>query len=109
MIEEFQRKSIYTSIADAGWKITEVDAPELDWWAAEMWQLESTWSPVGKAAFITFLYEPESLQNVWEVRASHDKPEDRHWNKTSCYMSLKSRWESELPIFIECLSRLRDS
>ena len=57
-----------------GWKIIELEKVELDWWANEMWRLESVWSPIGKTAFVTFLLEPENMDYVLDIMASEEKP-----------------------------------
>jgi len=111
MIEEFQRKTIYDSVRREGWSITEIEKFETDWWASEMWQLESTWSPVGKIAFITFMSDPQDItvKVAWEARASLHRPESRtRWDFDFCRMSMKNRWQGELPKFIECLAKLRN-
>lgn len=57
---EFQKQTIREKIIENGWEITELEKAQLDWWANEMWRLESVWSPVGETAFITFLLAPEN-------------------------------------------------
>jgi hypothetical protein len=77
---------------------------ELGWWASEMWQLESVWSPSGKMAFITFLLEPQLAESVWAIMVSEEKPVNRFGNFT---LSLKG-WEKELPEFMKFLSEIRN-
>ncbi len=103
---EFQRQTIFETLTENGWKITKLEKHELDWWAGEMWRLESVWSPVGETAFVTFLLEPESAKYVWEIMASAEKPVGRAGNQNSFSMSLKG-WEKELPEFVKFLSGIR--
>ena len=100
---EFQRQIIREKLIENGWTITELEKVELDWWANEMWQLESIWSPIGKTAFVTFLLEPENMEYVWEIMASEEKPVNRFGNFT---LPLKG-WEKELTEFIKYLSEIR--
>lgn len=69
-----------------------------------MWLLESIWSPIGKMAFVTFMFEPENMEYVWEIMVSKEKPVNRFGNFT---LSLKG-WEKELPEFIKYLSEIRN-
>ncbi len=101
---EFQRQTIREKVIENGWKITELEKYELEWWASEMWQLESIWSPIGKTAFVTFLLEPENMEYVWDIMASEAKPVSRFGNFT---LSLK-KWEKELPAFMKFLSDIRN-
>ena len=73
---EFQRQRIREKVTENGWKITELEKYELDWWVSEMWRLESVWSPIGKTAFVTFLIEPLSIEYVWAIKISEEKPID---------------------------------
>ncbi|HSK73427.1 MAG TPA: hypothetical protein VK892_17145 [Pyrinomonadaceae bacterium] len=104
---EFQKQTIREKLIENGWKIAELEKVELGWWASEMWLLESTWSPVGKMAFVTFLPEPENMEYVWEIMASGKKPDNRFGDQNSFTLSLK-RWEKELPEFMGFLSDLRN-
>lgn len=101
---EFQRQTIREKIIENGWKINEIEKVELDWWADEMWMIESVWSPTGETAFVTFLLEPENTEYVWEIMVSKEKPENRFGNFT---LSLKG-WEEELPTFMTFLSEIRN-
>ena len=101
---EFQRQTIHEKLIENGWRITELEKVELDWWASEMWLLESVWSPIGKTAFFTFLLEPENMEYVWTIMVSKEKPVNQFGNFT---LSLKG-WEKKLPEFIKFLSDLRN-
>lgn len=100
-------------IAEAGWRIVQkTEMP--DWWADEIWQLESIWSPVGRSAWITFLVDPQSDspnrkkgQHVWEVALSAKRPSDRISN-FEFGISLKSGWQKDLGNFIKKLNHIRE-
>jgi len=47
-----QKSELYKQISEQGWSITEVETWNLDWWADEMWLLESVWFPVGSCAYL---------------------------------------------------------
>jgi hypothetical protein len=104
---EFQRQTIREKLIENGWKITELEKVELDWWANEMWLLESVWSPIGKTGFITFMLEPENMEYVWQIMASKEKLIDRFGDGNSFSLSLK-RWEKELPKFMDFLADIRN-
>jgi hypothetical protein len=106
MIEEFQRKTIYDSISNSGWRISELERAELEWWASEIWLVESLWSPVGKTAFISFLYEPEFCTRGLDSNGVPERLAERS-QPSSCSLNLRSGWQEDLPGFIECLSGLR--
>ena len=101
---EFQRQTIREKLIENGWKITELEKHELVWWANEIWQLESAWSPIGKTVFVTFLLEPEGMEYVEEIMVSKEKPDNRFGN---FILSLKG-WEKELPEFMKYLSKIRN-
>ena len=104
---EFQKQTIFSKLVEDGWKITGIEKYNLDWWANEMWLLESVWSPIGQTAFVTFMLEPENMQYVWEIVASEKKPSGRIGNEKSFSLSIKG-WEKKLPEFIKFLSDIRN-
>lgn len=101
---EFQRQTIREKLIENGWKITELEKGELDWWASKMWLIESVWSPIGATAFVTFLLEPMEAKEVWAIMISEEIPVDRFGNFT---LSLKG-WEKELPEFMKYLAEIRN-
>lgn len=104
---EFQKQTILEKITEIGWKVTELEKYKLDWWANEMWLLESVWTPIGKTAFVTFLLEPENMRYIWSILATEEKPVNWCGNPKSFSLSLKG-WEKELPEFIKFLSEIRN-
>ncbi len=90
------------------------DGAGLEWWADEIWLLESSWSPVGARAYVTFLVDPMATtadrkkgQDVWAVMASPARPADRMWVADEFTLSLGRGWKERLPDFWNHLSKLR--
>ena len=52
-----QRTELLNQLPEHGWRVASVEE-NLEWWADEMWLLESEWSPVGGLAYVTFLVDP---------------------------------------------------
>lgn len=106
---EFQRQTIREKLIENGWKITELERGELDWWANEMWLIESVWSPIGKTAYITFMLEPMDAKEVWDIVASNEKLENRNDSANSFYLNIKSSgWKKKLSEFMKSISELRN-
>jgi hypothetical protein len=105
-------------LPEHGWRVACV-VDNLEWWASEMWVLESVWSPVGGRAYVTFLVAPDApilpydkthkrSEAVWAVMASPQKPDGRLSVENQFTLSLGQGWERELPAFFEHLSLLRN-
>lgn len=106
---EFQRQIIREMLIENGWKITELEGGELDWWASEMWRIESVWSPIGATAYVTFLFEPMDAKEVWDIAASSEKLEHRNGGANCFYLNIKSSgWKKNLPQFIKSISEFRN-
>jgi hypothetical protein len=109
-----QKAELFEQISAQGWSFAEVEDWELDWWADEMWLLESTWSPIGSRAYLTFLVDPQfdgerkKSEAVWAVQVSPSKPESRTSPTGSFSISLNQGWRKELPAFLKHLSLLRN-
>src|SRR4051794_26161144 len=77
------RTRLASSIERGGWALARVYTDDLDWWADEIWELSSRWSPEGAVAFITFLVDPlrerlrEKGQGVWAAGCSASLPFSR--------------------------------
>jgi hypothetical protein len=112
-----QRAEILKQLPRHGWNVAPVKDYELEWWADEMWLLESTWSPVGSHAYITFLVDPQIPHSrtrrkgeaIWAVMASTMKPSAWQSSEGSLTLSLGQGWEKRLPDFFEHLAGLRNS
>ena len=108
-------KTLQAKLADAlevdGWDVLE-HVTDLDWWADEIWELTSRWSPVGASAFVTFLVDPmwegvrRKGQGVWAVGCSADYPKDRGHACGEGLLGLNQR--KELEAFMQAVNALRD-
>lgn len=113
---EAQRAEILNQLPRHGWRIMPIEAHELEWWADEMWILESTWSPVESRAYLTFLVDPQIPHSqtrkkgeaVWAVMASPVKPGHLQPSDESFTLSLGQGWGKRLPDLFEHLGRLRN-
>jgi hypothetical protein len=111
-----QRAEILKQLPRHGWQLSFVEDYELEWWADEMWLLESIWSPVGSRAYITFLVDPQISHGrtrkkgeaIWAVMASPMKPDTWLSSDGSLTLSLEQDWEKRLPELFEHLAGLRN-
>lgn len=107
-----QRDEILAELGRRGWRAASLENVVLDWWADEMWLLESEWSPRGRQAYLTFLVNPMSDshrrkgEQVWAAAVTARKPLARAEAESGFVMNLKG-WEEELPGMFEYLSALR--
>jgi hypothetical protein len=112
-----QKAELLSQLSERGWCVAGVEE-NLEWWAAEMWRLESVWSPVGSRAYITFLFAPEVPllpydktrrrgEVVWAVMASPAQPMSRLQVEGEFTLSLGQGWKNRLPDFFAHLSALR--
>jgi hypothetical protein len=108
-----QRDEILAELGRRGWRATSLEGQALDWWADEMWLLESEWSPRGREAYLTFLVDPEADthvrkkgEQVWAAAVTARKPLGRVEASSGFVLSLKG-WRRELPELLERLSALR--
>ena len=107
-----QRDEILAELNRRGWRATKPEDLVLDWWADEMWLLESEWSPRGREAYLTFLVDPMSDsyrkkgEQVWAAAVTARKPQERMEASSGFVLNLKG-WREELPKMFEYLSALR--
>lgn len=107
-----QRTELLNLLPAHGWRLAGLEE-NLEWWADEMWRLESAWSPVGTPAYVTFLVDPmfegsrKKGEAVWAVMASPDRPISR-LQDSELTMSLGQDWKKRLPDFFQQLSSLRN-
>lgn len=107
-----QAQELFNQLPAHGWSVTNKEEC-LEWWADEMWRLESLWSPVGSVAYVTFLVDPMSEgdrkkgEDVWAVMASPAKPTARLHVAGEFTLSLGQGWKERLPDFFAHLSALR--
>jgi hypothetical protein len=95
---------------EAGWEISERRDTGLEWWAAEMWILASVWTPKGKAAYLTFLTDPQYETcgpRVWAIGLAEHLPHSRADAGAFGTFTVRHCWQGELASLIECLAALR--
>ena len=96
-----------------GWDIRNIHSDDLEWWADEIWELRSTWSPEGVSAFITFLVEPMSKNNrtkgqdIWGVGCSRMYPQDKLQAESGGTCSIKSGAKNKLNDFSLEMEKIR--
>lgn len=111
---ETQRTELLSQLSEQGWQTASVDE-NLEWWADEMWLLESVWTPVGSRAYVTFMVDPQfdgvrkKGEAVWSVMASPARPMSRLLVRGKFTLSTGRGWTQGLPAFIEHLSDMRRS
>lgn len=107
-----QREQLLNQLSRNGWSVAKFEE-NLEWWADEMWLIESDWSPVGSRAYITFLVDPQFEGNkrkgeqVWSIMASIAKPLDRVNTANGFVLDIGQGWKSRLTELIRHLSALR--
>lgn len=109
-----QRIELLAQLPEHGWKVVTTEDAMLEWWADEIWLLESSWSPVGARAHVTFPVDPMATtadrkkgQDVWAVMASPARPAYRMGVADEFTLSLGRGWKERLPDFWKHLSKLR--
>lgn len=111
-------KTLDAKLADSlevdGWELTQRHSQDLEWWADEVWELKSRWSPEGKRAFVTFLVDliwegnRRKGQGIWAVGCSPEFPKDRGEAEGECILRLKASKE-EIEEFVEVVNGFRAS
>ena len=95
-------------LADRGWEVTQHDRDDVEWWADEIWTVESVWAPQGFTVFVTWLIDPMDNVTVWGVGASIERPTGRLEASAAACMSI-NRWPRDVPDFLTALDALRDA
>jgi hypothetical protein len=116
----FQRTELLNQLSKHGWNVMNMEGvdsewPKLDWWADEIWILQSVWSPQGCRIYLTFLVDPQAPihgrkrgEGVWAVKASLGRPRQWMWEVGEIYLTLGQGWQRMLPGFLEDVSKLRN-
>jgi hypothetical protein len=109
-----QRAELAKQLPDNGWQVLIVDDSGLEWWADEIWLIESLWSPAGFRLHLTFLVDPMADlqraqgQSVWAVGTSIVRPMDRGTAEGKPLLPLGHGWRSQLAEFFAGLAGLRN-
>jgi|SRR5450432_2099365 len=106
------RTELLTLLHEQGWRVSRTEE-DLEWWADEMWLLESSWAPVGSRAYVTFLVDPQfegdrkKGEAVWAVMASPFRPVSSLRGEREFMVSLGQGWEERLPGLVGFLGIFR--
>jgi hypothetical protein len=105
-------EALTRSLERSGWERTQVLVEDLDWWADEIWELTSRWSPVSSRVFVTMLVDPQwegprrKGQGVWAAGYSMSFPTNR--NEAESGGTLRARASSdEIAAFVNNISASR--
>jgi hypothetical protein len=96
-----------------GWDIASITGTDLEWWADEIWELRSRWSPEGVKAFVTFLVDPQhdglrkKGQYVWGIGVSARPPASRAEAEGACLSLTSIAKKQYVENFLERLAQLR--
>lgn len=110
-----QRTELLKQLPLNGWQVLSVEDSSLEWWADEIWLIESLWSPKGLSLYLTFLVNPMADsqrakgQEVWAVGTSIGRPHDRFSAEGKPLLSLGHGWRSQLAEFFVGISELRNN
>ena len=94
-------------LADRGWAVVQRDR-DVEWWADEIWTVESLWAPNGFTVFVTWLIDPMDNVTVWGVGAALERPVGRPEASAAACMSI-NRWPRDVPDFLAALAALREA
>src|SRR5262249_20113879 len=77
---ETQQRELEARLEREGCRIVDRDR-ETDWWADEIWTVESTWRPVGCRIWVSFLVDPmhsglrRKGEHVWAIGVTSARPQ----------------------------------
>lgn len=98
----------------SGWEIITIYNNDLEWWADEIWQIHSTWSPQGSEAYLTFLVDPQHEgvrrkgEAVWAIGASKHLPKDRGEAEGIATITLNKQFKHNVLDFSLEMEQLRE-
>lgn len=102
------------ALTDTGWSIELVDIPSDIWWAKEIWELTSEWSPKGMKVYLSFLIDPSIAMDgnnptdaaVWAVSLTNELPTSRTDVDSSAVL-IKRRMKEAISKIIRDTSEMR--
>jgi hypothetical protein len=109
-----QQEELYRQLETFGWRKVDDAGPDdqlLDWWADEVWVLESLWEPQECRVYLTFVVDPQwddhrkKGQGVWGVTAALDGPAQS--SEVELNLRRPGRRREGLPEFFAGLAKLR--
>jgi len=94
-------------LSQQGWRIVHRERDDLDWWADEIWTVESEWSPQGFTVYLTWLVDPLSGWGIWAVGTCLSRPTGRLEAGAKPHMSI-NHWPRDVEQFLQGLAKLRN-
>ena len=98
-----------------GLDIIEVDNLSVEWWADEIWELKSHWSPNKLVGYITALVDPmhdgnrKKGQAIWAYGLSKSYPQSRNEAEKLGVVSCGTSFKNDVDSFIDCVIELKDT
>jgi hypothetical protein len=111
---ESQKKQLEEGLTLGGWRIVDREPISSEWWADEIWAIESVWRPVGFTLFLTFLVDLMQSgsrrpgEAVAAVSCSPGHPRTREEATDGPMIYLRPSWGQNLPGFLDSLKEIRD-
>lgn len=97
-----------------GWEVASIDSDHSDWWAEEVWELHSTWSPIGAKCYLTFLVDPQSNNTaksnaaVWAIGASPNRPSSIAQAHAHGCITFNKQFKNNIEDFLFNLEEIRN-
>lgn len=117
-ITHFANMSRFAQVAEelrkAGWSLMPLELASDCWWATEIWELKSKWTPIGATAHLSFLvnpleeFDPNNVPDkaVWAIGLSKDLPQD--WADTEqAVIPIKRRMKDAIAEIVAEAAELR--
>jgi hypothetical protein len=110
-----QKEELLKMLPSYGWNVFNAESYDLQWWADDIWLLESIWSPTGSLVYLTFLVDPQinnikhrkKGEGVWAIMASKGVPDTWQGSKAYPSLTLGQGWKDRLAVFLKELESLR--
>src|SRR4051794_17939303 len=109
-----QQTAILGRFSEAGWELAGREHVD-QWWADEVWRMQSVWSPRTAQFHLTFLVDPQldlhrkrkPGEGVWAVLASASLPTRWQGSAGEFTFSLGQGWAERLQDFVSTVSVFR--
>ncbi len=108
-----QQNQLARRLEEDGWQIVSRDGGP-DWWADEVWTIESVWRPTGRKLWITFLVEASSDDHaksagVSAVTVTTCPPAEAEWAELNWdKLPVRHTWADSLEKLMERVGELRN-
>jgi hypothetical protein len=108
-------KQLIDRLTEHGWRVVGRETDNLDWWADEVWTVESEWAPRGFTIYLTLLVDPQwggerrKGEGVWAVGSCLQRPTTADDAQGHPMLASFNRWPRDLREFLQGLSELRNA